>query len=424
LRWISLCVVLVLTLGACSNATREEPIAWHAEQPATLTSAVGTPSLPDVQASPEVTPQADIVPLTPDQLTTLAPNELGLIPILEYHVITADPEEEEQFTRTVDDFKADLAWLYEHNFYVVPLRDVVDNTISAPAGKSPVALTFDDANSFQFSATVDASGALVPDPNSAVGILEEFFASHPDFGHTAHFGIVPNNCFAFPDESQMPLCHDKLKWLADHGYEIGNHTWTHANLRDVDDETFKAEIGKTKQFIDQWVTGPANQSDILTLPFGEYPDRDLHQQQRKWMRDGFTYEGTEIHLKAGMMVGANPTESPNSSQWDSMFIARIQMFDASVEEWFTAMTDGSHPVYVSDGNPNIVTMPDPLPSYLADQYDIQCAENWGLDLVEYDPETGAITYTSAGDPDQADKDRNADDGDSGDKKHRKKPPKH
>jgi hypothetical protein len=192
----------------------------------------------------------------------------------------------------------------------------------------------------------------------------------------------------------------------------------------LDDEAFKAEIGKTKQFIDQWVTGPANQSDILTLPFGEYPDRDLHQQQRKWMRDGFTYEGTEIKLSAGLMVGANPTESPNSSQWDSMFIARIQMFDASVEEWFSAMTDGSHPIYVSDGDPTIVTMPDPVPNYLADQYDIKCAENWGLDLVEYDPETGAITYTSAGDPDQADKDSHSDDDDSGDKKHRKKPPKH
>src|SRR5690606_39649592 len=89
--------------------------------------------------------------LSPQELVRYQPNELGMVPILEYHVITTNPAEEAQFVRTADDFRADLEWLYANDFYVVPLSDVVNNTISAPAGKHPVALTFDDGTSSHFS---------------------------------------------------------------------------------------------------------------------------------------------------------------------------------------------------------------------------------------------------------------------------------
>jgi peptidoglycan/xylan/chitin deacetylase (PgdA/CDA1 family) len=384
-------LALGLLLGGCgsSTSTTTEPIAWQFD-PTPTTASVATPA---VQTA---LPAA--MPLTASQLRAAQPNELGVVPILEYHVITTDPAEEAQFVRTKDDFIADLTWLYENDFHVIPMRELLENRISAPAGKLPVVLTFDDGQSSQFSATRDAAGNIVPDPDSAVGILEAFFAEHPDFGHTAHFGIVANNCFAYPDESQRPLCHDKLRWLGEHGYEVGNHTYNHANLYDLDDETFMRELGETKLFIDRYVSGPGNLGDVLTVPFGEYPNQETRAYQQTMMQEGFEYKGETIKITAALMVGANPTVSPNSTEWDPMFLARVQAFDESLDLWFDACQDGSVPYYVSDGMPEVVTIPDPLPAYVANEFDPDVVAGWGRDLVVYDPDSGTVTASTIEEP--------------------------
>jgi hypothetical protein len=305
-------------------------------------------------------------------------------------VITTDPDEEAQFVRTKDDLIADLTWLYEHNFYVIPLRELIENRISAPAGKIPMVLTFDDATTWQFDAREDANGNLVISPDSAVGILEDFFAAHPDFGHTAVFAVIVNNCFAFPDADQMPLCDKKLQWLADHGYEVANHTMNHADLLDVPDDEFMHEVGETKLFIDEHVQGPANLGDVLFLPFGNYPDKDEHPEQRAMMRDGFEYKGETIKLAAAMMVGSNPTVSPASNAWDPIWIPRVQCFDESLEYWFDVFTNGGTTMYVSDGDPDTITIPQPLPGYLPGEFDPDVIRSWGRNLVQYDPDTGEI----------------------------------
>jgi peptidoglycan/xylan/chitin deacetylase (PgdA/CDA1 family) len=401
-----LTVVLALILTGCSSGSSSEPVAWHIDPTPTLPIPTATASA--VPPTPEAT--ATIAPtatgarsgsphhagqlLTADKLKSLAPNELGVVPVLEYHVITTDPTQEAQFVRTKDDFIADLTWLYDHNFYIITMRELIENRISAPAGKNPVVLTFDDATSFQFSATKGADGKLVIDPDSAVGILEDFFASHPGFGHTALFAFIVNNCFAFPDDSQMDICGDKLTWLAEHGYEIGNHTMNHMDLLDQDDETFMHEVGQAKIFIDQHVPGPANLSDVLILPFGNYPDKDEHPDQRAMLRNGFEYKGETIKIRAAMMVGSNPVVSPASVSWDPIWIPRVQAFDESLAYWFDVFTSGGTVLYVSDGNPATITIPDPLPGYLPDQLDPDTIAAWGCELVQYNPDSGKVTFDS------------------------------
>jgi len=398
-----LLLVVLLTLSGCggTGTSTTEPIAWHLDPTATHIPPP-TATLPPVPtATTQPSPTATSVPeqhgdshgastLSADELQTLQPNELGVVTVFEYHVITTNPEEEAQFVRTKDDFIADLTWMYEHDFYAVPLRDVLENRISAPAGKIPMVLTFDDATTWQFDATEDADGNLVISPDSAVGILEDFFAAHPDFGHTAVFAVVVNNCFAFPDADQMPLCEKKLKWLADHGYEIANHTMNHADLLDVTDDEFMHEVGETKLFIDEHVSGPANLGDVLFLPFGNYPDKDDHQDQRAMMRDGFEYKGETIKLAGAMMVGSNPAVSPASVSWDPIWIPRVQCFDESLEYWFDVFTSGGTVLYVSDGDPNTITVPDPLPGWLPGELDPDLIQEWGRDLVQYDPDTGEV----------------------------------
>lgn len=335
-----------------------------------------------------------IAAVSPDELLEYEPNELGVIPVLEYHVITTSPEEEAQFVRTADNMRADLEWLYEHNFYIVPLRDVVRNTISVPAGKHPVALTFDDGSSTQFSFIENESGELVPDPNTAIGILEQFSADHPDFGRGGHFAILINNALAWPDESQMPYFDQKIQWMVEHGYEIGNHTMHHTNLTDISNSEFKMTVAEPMIWTDEIVGDrPENVSRILTLPYGTMPDAKKHGDQLEAMRKGFSYQGQRFTIEAALLVGADPAPSPASTQWDPMMIPRIQMFKESVDFWFGMFESGGVVLYTSDGNPNTITVSQPLPPMLEGHLDVKALEKAGKQVVQYDPETGEMAIS-------------------------------
>mgnify|MGYP000635609133 CR=1 FL=1 len=79
-------------------------------------------------------------------------------------------------------------------------------------------------------------------PIAAIAILEDFFSTHPDFGHTALFAILPIWCFDYEEPEQEPFCQQKLQWLVDHGYEVANHTWDHQDLTDVSADVFLQKI--------------------------------------------------------------------------------------------------------------------------------------------------------------------------------------
>ncbi|HEV2065948.1 MAG TPA: polysaccharide deacetylase family protein [Thermomicrobiales bacterium] len=330
--------------------------------------------------------------LTTDQLKTYQPNELGVIPVLQYHVFVTDPEAVDQFTMTIDTFTEQLQWLYDHDFYVISMADFLNNTISAPAGKRPVVRTFDDGTAGQFRFIKGSDGNLVPDPDSAVGVMEAFYAEHPDFGRGGFFAVLPFNCFAEPNEpDQMPFCERKLTWLAEHGYEVGNHTAGHQDLLDVTDERFMSEVAEAARWIDERVPEPGNLSQVLVMPYGNYPDADLHPEQRQMMREGFEYDGMHIRLQGAFMVGSNPAESPSSALWDPIWIPRIQTFEESMKYWFTAFEDGNAILYVSDGNLDTVTVPDPLPPLLVEELDPDLISESGKELIQYGPEAQAST---------------------------------
>ncbi len=321
--------------------------------------------------------------LTRADLALHRPNEAGLIPILQYHVFVTDPALEDQYTHVIDDFRAQLAWLYEHDFYVVPLRDVFLNQIYAPPGKHPVALTFDDSTAGQFRLLPGPDGNLIPDPNSAIGVLEEVFAAHPDFGRGGHFAVLPDNCFHFPDEpDQEPYCDQKLRWLAEHGYEVGIHTLTHANLTDVMDERFQREIAEAMRWVRERIPN-GSAEDILTMPFGGYPDPDVHPGQWKMLREGFTYKGEHYRLLGSLMVGSEPTYPPGSIKWDPVLVPRIQMIYGEVATWWSVFEEQPEILYASDGNPNTITVPTVLSAWIEGTFDRAKAEADGKTVVEY-----------------------------------------
>jgi peptidoglycan/xylan/chitin deacetylase (PgdA/CDA1 family) len=381
--------------AAPTAITTAVPAAAQTQETTTTESA--PPATPDQQSAASQTEHSG-EPLSEAQLKKLQPNELGVVPVLEYHNFTTDPKEKNQYTRSIDEFKKDLGWLYDHDFYVIPLRDLFLDQISAPAGKHPVALTFDDSTVGQFRYLVQADGSLKIDPNSAVGVMEAFYAEHPDFGRGGWFGVLPKGCFDWQgtkpvEKDQVDLCDDKLKFLLANGYEIGDHTLNHKDLLHVDDATFKKEVGGGILALKKIV--PDADIDILAMPLGNYPDNGKNKAQMDMLANGFTYEGEQIKLLGCLMVGADPAVPPVSTDWDPVWVPRIQAFD-TVDEygssafWFAAFESNPARLYTSDGNPNTITLPDQLPQMLDGTFNREVAASTGKQVITYNATTGVV----------------------------------
>jgi hypothetical protein len=406
-------ILLVSLLAACGRSGSDDssglPIGWTPIMPtlgpptatipaptaepttpptATAESTEGTAESEDTQVQPTAPEGAGGAtnPLTAEQLAQFKPNELGAIPVFEYHEITSDEAKADQFNRPVSKFKEDLQWLYDHNFFIIPMRDLITNSINAPAGKHPAVLSFDDSTVGQFRYEISDDGTTrTLDPDSAVAIMEEFFAAHPDFGRGGFFSVLPNNCFDWQEDrifdEQTPLCQDKLKWLLDHDYEIGNHTYEHQSLLDVDNDVFKHQIGEA--IVALQAMAPEIQADILNMPFGEYPDSAKHPQQWQWLREGFDYNEKQIKIIGAVTTGNQPSYAPVSTNWDPMFVYRIATCDCpgGISTWFPQFEAQPELLYTSDGNPSFVTVPKQLPANLAGTFDPNKAE--GKQIVQY-----------------------------------------
>ncbi len=343
-------VVVVTTTGAPD--TQPAP-----EQP--TSDGVSTAVVP-ADSQPVATPTYSVPVQAQDreQVPLFPPNELGQIPILEYHHLGPEPK---QFVRTPQQFRDDLQWLYDHGFYVVNLHDILTDNINVPAGKRPVALTFDDSPASQFSLIPISDGRLAIDPNSAIGIMELFFVQHPDFGRGGHFSVLPDFYFDWtPDEGlpdQTPHIQNKFRWLVENGYEIGNHTVDHVNLSKMTKNEIKYQLAEANNAIHAIV--PDVPIEVITLPYGMYPaggDDSLFR--------GFEYDGRDYEWSAALLVGANPTVSPLSTEYDPYAMSRIQAFDAELDKWFEVFVEQPGILYVSDGDPDTVTIPEDLHPWL------------------------------------------------------------
>jgi peptidoglycan/xylan/chitin deacetylase (PgdA/CDA1 family) len=354
--------------------------------PALLAQSTSS-ATPTASPAAAATPEAAV--LTPTNLQALGVNELGTVPVLMYHTFTTS-EATDIWMRNLGDFWNDLFWLYDHNFHMISLRDLVDNTIDIPAGKHPVVLTFDDASANQFQFVVGDDGELVPSPASAVGVLESFFADYPDFGRGGHFAVTGSYCFANANDpagvnTWDTHCPLKLQWLSDHGYEVGNHTWTHPSLAAAPGYVVNDEVAQTAAFIDANVSGPGNQATILTLPYGEIPAEGT--EGAAYLTNGVWWDSEHYVLDAITLVDGGPTYSPSSSWFNPYRIKRFNTDPDSLAIWFGRMERGEIPLYTSDGNPETVTIPDPLPEYLQNEFDPALIAASGKQLIQY-PDDG------------------------------------
>jgi peptidoglycan/xylan/chitin deacetylase (PgdA/CDA1 family) len=289
--------------------------------------------------------------------TDLPSNELGRFPVVEYHLIGP---QEARWTRTPENFRSDLQLLYSRGYRPVSLRDVAAKDIDLPAGTSPVVFTFDDASPGQFS-YIETDGELRIDPNSAVGIWLDFAAQHDGWENKAVFcmlsGAEAGRAFFGNkgiDGQKTEWRHRKVKFLAEQGFELCNHTLWHATLSKYDDETFVQEqIARLQLAVDSAVPGYSLRS--FALPLGEWPKNRELARAGAWT-DPATGRTTTYEHDIVLLVAGGPARSPHDPEFDGLHVRRVQVFGDELVRTLDRL-DREKNRYVSDGNPDVVAKP-------------------------------------------------------------------
>jgi hypothetical protein len=289
------------------------------------------------------------------EIRDFAPNEMGRIMILEYHLIGIP---EAQWRRTPDNFRKDLKMLYESGYYPAPLEDIVSGNLKIPAGKSPFAITFDDSSQGQFR-FLKQGNQLVVDPDSAVGIMESFKKQHPDFPITATFFVLPQIPKGLRLFGQEEYMRQKLEFLAKHGYEIGNHTYWHQNLGKTDDNGAQKQIAWCVKEVQSYLPGYNVHS--IALPLG------VHPLNRVLEHDG-VYQGFKYHNDSVLLVGSGSIPSPYSNKFDPYKLERIQAGDTAwgPKAYITSFQKNPSWKYVSDGDLTTISVPKGLSDKVRD----------------------------------------------------------
>jgi len=286
------------------------------------------------------------------------PNELGRIPILEYHLVG---DSAARWMRERGRFRKDLELLYERGYRPISVAELVDKKIDLPAGLSPIVFTFDDASPGQFR-YVEKNGQLEIDPGSAVGIWLDFAKQHPDWGNKAVFCMLSGaeagrSFFGNKDiEGQKTEWrHRKVKFLADQGFELCNHTLWHAQLSKYPDAFVQQQIAQLQMAIDSAV--PGYRIRTLALPLGLWPKNRELAHKGSWT-DPKSKRTIAYDYNAVLEVAGGPARSPHDPQFNPLALPRVQVYVDELEKTLDYL-DKSGSRYVSDGNPNVVARKAP-----------------------------------------------------------------
>lgn len=266
----------------------------------------------------------------------LPQNHMGKIPVLEYHVIGG--EKNGLYTRTVASFKADLEDVYKRGYRPITIAQMLDKNFSdVPDGMSPVVFVFDDASPEQFSYIEGPNGQLTIDPNTAVGIWEDFAKSHPGWKNRGTFcmlngGAAGHNFFGDGPKfrgQKKEWRFQKVKWLADQGFELCDHTLWHMQLSKYPDAAVQEQIARNQMGIDSAVAGYKIRT--LALPYGLWPKNKQLAWQGTWT-DPKTGQAHPYKFEAVLEVSGGPTLSPYDPKFDPHHITRIEAIGTDIQQ--------------------------------------------------------------------------------------------
>lgn len=298
--------------------------------------------------------------LTIDDYINNSVNELGEVPIMMYHGIqnmknsdtnyTGGNVDKDGYQRTSEAFRNDLEFYYKNGYRMIRLDDYVNGNINVELGKSPIILTFDDGliNNIKVLG-LDEHGEIIIDPNSAIGILEEFKKKYSDYNVTATF-FVNGSLF-----NQEEYNNKIIKWLIKNGYDVGNHTYSHVNFSKVDYDKTQSEVGTIYEILENII--PGKYVNIVALPYGSPYSFD-HENMKYIFNSN--YNNKQYETKSALRVGWKAESSPFHKEFNPKFLKRIRSYDNDGKEFDISMNFKllENNRYISDGNIDTVTFPE------------------------------------------------------------------
>ena len=303
--------------------------------------------------APSSTNTSSATSVTTAQDSARIPNELGRIPVVEYHLIdSADG----RYARERSHFARDLKFIYDKGYRPVSISQLLDRKIDLPRGLSPVVFVFDDASPSQFK-YIEKNGQLEIDPSSGIGIWMNFRKSHPDWANNAVFCMLSGAAAGrslFGDKGiegqKSEWRFKKVQWLKEQGFELCNHTLWHANLGKYSDAVVQEQIARGQMAIDSAV--PGYKVRTFALPLGVWPKNRALAKSGSWT-DPKTKKVVTYNNEAILEVSGGPTESPYDPKFNPLSIRRIEVVGNQMESTLERL-DKNGTRYVSDGDPNTV----------------------------------------------------------------------
>jgi len=285
-----------------------------------------------------------------------APNEMGRIMVLEYHLIT---DHNGDYARERGQFRKDLELLYSRGYRPVNMSDVLDKKLDLPRGLSPVVFVFDDASPEQFR-YIENNGKLDIDPTSGIGIWLDFKKTHPDWNNKAVFCVLSGASAGhnfFGDRGIQGQKSNwrfrKVKWLADNGFELCDHTLWHAQLNKYPDAFVQEQIARNALAIDSAVPGYKIRS--MALPQGLWPKNRALASKGSWTNPK-TGKTVSYSWPVVFEVAGGPMRSPYDPAFDPGKTPRIQVIGNAIQAMIDKLEKSGN-MYISDGNPAVVARP-------------------------------------------------------------------
>lgn len=324
--WRVVSGIVLLSLSACSGSAA--PVSAPTTPARSSTAPTPTTTATKAATKAATKPAADPA--------SVHANELGVVPVLMYHQLLAQPQSD--YDQTPAQFRAELEQLYGAGFRTVTADALVRGVIDLRAGQSPMVLTFDDSTLSQYSEL--ANGSV--NPASAVGILLAVAKEHGEDKPVATFYV---NAVPFAGKQGY------LTKLTALGMELGEHTATHANLRQLDATGVQRELAQGLDVITSVV--PGAHVTTMALPYGAEPHDPA-------LAHTGAYAGTSYNFSAVLLVGSNPAKSPYAVGFDPLQLPRIRSGRHTGDQSFTAsywLPRLPGPRYISDGDPAVISFP-------------------------------------------------------------------
>ena len=353
-RLTSYLLIASMTAMLLSGCQKETPATETTTE--TTTAATTTESV-------ETTPETTAKPThTAEEYRNAGVNELNSVPILMYHRIynmkNSETEykggnvDKDGYNRTSEAFEADLRSFYEQGYRMMRLTDFVDGNIDVAFGYSPLILTFDDGIRDVVLEGWNDDGTPKFDPGCAIAILEKIKAEYPDYNVTATF-FLNYKLFCNGEENDKKL----LKWMVDHGYDIGNHTYDHVKLGGMKAADIEKQVGSMYKLLDSII--PGQYVNIVALPYGSPEKISEDNADYKKILEG-SYEGFSYTTKATLLCAWTRSYSPFVRDYNKTAIRRIRAYDNGgvywdIEDNFKQLNNGKR--YISDGDPDTIVYP-------------------------------------------------------------------